>query len=154
MNEEETKKASVLEHGKKASVLEHGGTDFRDGSSNELGGNAGQTYETPELPQGTWSTRESHRVRYDLGVWYRSGRGLPFKLYETPRPDISRPGYWVGEVILGEDYRTDVLAWGPKTRRIEGFWELTALGRRPGDWLRRLLARFGVLARRPPEVTT
>jgi hypothetical protein len=150
MNEEETKKAGVILHG--VSVLEHGGTDFRDAA----GGNAGQTSKTPELPQGTWSTRESHRVRYDLGVWYRSGRGLAFKLYETPRPDISRPGYWVGEVLLGEDYRTDVLAWGPKTTRIDGFWELVALGRRPGDWLRRLLARFGVLARRPPlpEVTT
>jgi hypothetical protein len=97
-------------------------------------------HESAERVEGTFGWRpeeipEGAILVYDVGRWYRSGRGVEFFLATTPRRVTGRPGYWVGSVLF-RDGHVDALMWGPATR--------------PLSWWERLQRWAGV---RAPEVT-
>jgi hypothetical protein len=93
-----------------------------------------------ERPEGEWGWRAGELPKgaplvYELGRWYRSGRGVEFMLAVPARRVTGRPGYWVGSVLF-RDGHVDALKWGPATR--------------PLPWWVRLLRWLGVKA---PEIT-
>jgi hypothetical protein len=88
---------------------------------------------------GSWEWPPDTPIRiYEIGRWYRNGRGTEFTPCEPPRRCTDKPGYWVGPVLL-RDGRVNVLVWGPQTEDLP-----ETLRQRIGRAINmRLMARFG-----------